>query len=218
MGITRKLTTLVGVVASLAAAGTAGAQGTFNYFTTGQFSGAPTCSGPAAATASCTGGGVTLNFAGVPASAFGYQSGSQITYGTFTPTGLGSQTVPSNIYFTLFVNQIDPTNNSSSVVGSIGGYLQLKPMCTSPSQPANTCGASSSLYWLPQPNSFNIDNVNYRLESSQGVLLDSLTIGAQGATSINGRAFVSTVPEPSSMALLGTGLFGLVPMVRRRKK
>jgi hypothetical protein len=193
--------------AALTITSAAGAQGTFNYSTTGQFtSGLATCNQAVAATVvACAGPDasfLSLQFTGVPASAFGYQSGSQITLGTFTPLGSGTATVPPPaVNFTLYINQIAPTTGEATFLGSFSGTFSR-----------NDGPSFSSLIWTPNEIG-TVPPVTYDLIFDQGS--NGIRVGAEFNTSI--QAVATSVPEPSTYALMAAGLAGLGLVARRRR-
>jgi hypothetical protein len=191
---------LIGTVA-LALGSLPAASQTVTFSTTGAFSGA--CVG-----VNCTFGGFTLSF--VPVGSNSFISGSLVDLGTFNASCSLSTcpmtSFPAGVTFTLTINQTVPSAGTGNFAGTISGSLQFNP-------------SFSSLIWTPAPNSLGIGIATYKLVvDNTGNFNINAPTGDANPNATVVKAFVSTVPEPSTVALMATGMFGLIPVIRRRRK
>ena len=181
---------------------------TVAFTTAGTFAGA----GCAGTPSNCNFGSFTLTYQGGGGNFLG---GSQVDLGQFsiqcTIASCPMTALPAGTTFTLTITQTLPTGGTANVTTtSFTGQVAFNP-------------DFSSLKWTPTQSSVTIGAVTYAL-----ILDNTGNINISGPSSSGGvvqnpnvtqvKAFINVTPEPSSVALMATGIFGLVPLIRRKRR
>ena len=179
---------------------------TVTYTTTGTFAGA----GCAGTPGNCNFGSYTLTYQGGGGS---FLNGSLVDLGQFmvacTVGSCPTTPLPAGTTFTLTINQTAPSAGSGSFTqATFTGSVAFNP-------------DFSSLKWTPTQSSVVIGLTTYALvtDNTGGINIagPSSSTGQNPNTTIV-KAFVNVTPEPSSIALMATGIIGLVPLARRRRR
>jgi hypothetical protein len=78
---------------------------------------------------------------------------------------------------------------------------------------------TSSLVWMPGTSTITIGPVTYSLivDNTGNIVINAPTTDqTPNLTAV--KASIVATPEPSTVALMATGLFGLIPVIRRRRR
>jgi hypothetical protein len=203
--VTRKLALAVSGLAL--SAGIAGAQ-QVTYSTSGVFTGCANGSGTNTCVVNGPAGSATLTFLGqnstsytapVTGASFGDFALSATVDGPYSFAGVG---------FTLTVNQTAPSNGSDNQGGSFVGSFSF----------ANTGSTGGPVVLNFTDYMLSVGAVNYTLQQDFGGGINMNLPGVnENPASRSLRANISTVPEPSTYMLLGSGLAALGMIARRRR-
>lgn len=198
MGFGARIATAAALAVITAAS--AGAQQSVTFSTTGCFAGTPT--------SGCTHSSADgyFSFTGANSSTYNLTSGvaQTVNLGLFGVTGPNTGS-GVNDNFNLWVAFTNPPGTSQNEPATVSGKLQGANNVT-----LNfTTNAYQNIFTYA-------DGGTLQLSVADHVFPDAGSAQVQGQLLYTAGTITST-PEPGSMALLATGLVGLVPMVRRRK-